>query len=152
MPAADSLPAAAPALAPARGAAAPPPLVIVEGPGGGPPMVAAISPQSILNAFESAEKAVPPPACAPPGRAAPPPLRRQNASRFSWPPDPQQAWCYISLPPSELARQCSVVLDRPTTALEVAELFGSAERLAESRAYAAYASRYRRELDELLRS
>ena len=81
--------------------------------------------------------------------SAPPALRRQNASRFSWPPDAAQEWCYIGLSPAELAEQCGRVLSRITTAREVAEFFMAPEA-AESRAYCNYAARYREELDALL--
>ena len=84
-----------------------------------------------------------------PRRLAPPPLRRQNASRLSWPPDPRQEWCYICLPPVALAEQVERVLSRPTSARDVAEFFCSPEA-AESRAYATYAARYHAEIHALL--
>ena len=57
----------------------------------------------------------------------------------------------INLSPAELAAQCVRVLERQTTALEVAELF-TAPAAAESGAYSAYAERWQEELAELLRS
>ena len=131
--------------------AAPPPIV-VEGPGDAPPMMAvALSPGSVVEfqhslphseSFrrESRGAARPP---------QPPLLRRQQASRFQWPPDPIQEWTYIVLPPCELAGTCERTLDRPTTALEVAEFFAS-PRAASSTAYTAYATRWRHEIDAIL--
>lgn len=125
----------------------PPPVFVVEGPGDVAPMVAAIvSPSSVTS-----EKIAESPVCLAPPSAArprPPPLRRQPASRFSWPPDADAEWCYINLPPAEMAIRCEEVLGRPTTALEVAQFFTSAVA-RESRAYAAYAVRYQTELHEI---
>jgi len=137
---------------------APPDLVIVEGPGGVKQM--GISPDSVFAAMKQHQPLLsgfrPPPQMPPaaPGSppmlaSAPPALRRQNASRFSWPPDAAQEWCYIGLSPAELAEQCGRVLSRITTAREVAEFFMAPEA-AESRAYCNYAARYREELDALL--
>jgi len=127
----------------------PPQLLVVEGPGFGPPSLA-ISPDSVMAGFTpnapDDKGGAMELACA---RPTPPPLRRQNASRFSWPPDPHQEWCYIALSPVELAEQCWRVLDRQTHPVEVAELFCSMEA-GESRAYAAYAARWREEIEALL--
>jgi len=129
----------------------PPPLLLVQSPGFGPPTLG-FSPDSVMAAVGFGPN-VPNDkggavelACV---RPAPPSLRRQNASRFSWPPDPHQEWCYIALSPVELAEQCGRVLGRDTHPVEVAELFCSMEA-GDSRAYAAYAARWRDELEELL--
>jgi hypothetical protein len=138
----------------------PPPLMVVEGPGLVAPMVA-ISPDSVLGTAGRGVKggveygssgnpgAPNSPGMQPAAAPVPPPLRRQNASRFSWPPDSQQEWCYIGLSPTELAAQCERVLGRPTAAREVAELFTS-PAAAESRAYAVYRERYHDEIDQIL--
>ena len=81
------------------------------------------------------------------GRPRPPMLQRQNASRFSWPPDSGQEWTYILLSPVELAKNATRVLGMQLTALDVACFFARADA-AVSRAYAAYSSRWRRELDD----
>lgn len=73
-----------------------------------------------------------------------------HASRFSWPPDPDSEWTYISLPPVELAAFIAQSLLRPMTPVDVATHFTSA-RAAESCAYAAYTMRYRFEIDQILR-
>lgn len=103
--------------------------LLIDGPTGGPPMLAS------KGGFAGASG------------AAPPMLRRQNASRFSWPPDSQQEWCYISLSPREFAEHATRVLGETMSAAAVAAFFASHE--ADSRAYAAYAERWRSELDEL---
>jgi hypothetical protein len=98
---------------------------------------------------------LPPPLCA---RAlAPPILRRQNASRFAWPPDPMSSWTYILLSPDELADCLRTVCARAISAREVATFF--AEHLAsaaadasdESRpAYVEYARAWPHEIEEAL--
>jgi hypothetical protein len=126
----------------------PPELVLVEGPGDAAPAIAVvISPSSVFSRFDDE----PPPnrSCAEPFGGAPPELVMQEASRFSWPPDSQQEWTYIHLPPHELACTCKRTLNRSTTPLEVAEFFASS-RAAESSAYAAYAFRWRRDIEALL--
>lgn len=134
---------------------APPPLIIIQPPGG-PHMVglspASSQPQRALKFGCSGEKpggsGGGAPACAPP-LLAPPPLRRQNASRFSWPPDVHQEWCYISLSPADLVEQCERVLSLSISEREVAEVF-CCESAADAPAYLAYATRYRAELAEIL--
>ena len=82
----------------------------------------------------------------PPLRAAPPMLRRQNASRFSWPPDAQQEWCYIALSPEELVNQAGRILGLALTVQQVCEFFRT--KADESHAYHAYATRWQAQLDE----
>eukprot|EP00966_Prymnesium_polylepis_P020412 469847-Prymnesium_polylepis.2 len=85
----------------------------------------------------------------PPLRAAPPMLRRQNASRFSWPPDEHQEWTYIMLSPEEIVEQAARLLGATVTVEEVCQLF--LRRASVSRAYGAYAHRWRSQLEEVLR-
>ena len=54
----------------------------------------------------------------------PPPLRRQNASRFSWPPDRQQEWLYIRLSPAEFVEQAAFSLGLQLSVRQVWELYG----------------------------
>ena len=75
----------------------------------------------------------------------PPPLRRQHASRFSWPPDRQQEWVYIRLSPVEFVEQASFSLDLQLTVRQVCELFVAEEQ--DSAAYARYAVMWRAEID-----
>ena len=79
----------------------------------------------------------------------PPPLRRQNASRFSWEPDPKQEWCYIGLSPIEFSKNCTRVLKKDVSAQTIAEFFNG-PGAAKSRAYAQYAARWRPEIDNLV--
>lgn len=146
----------------------PPSLIFIEQPyNSGPVQLgSSISPDSILAASPAflptggaAAKQMPPVQPPQPPNApleppmlagrGPPMLRRQNASRFSWPPDPQQEWTYIALAPAELAARCDTVLARPTTVREVAELF-TAPEASESRAYMAYYARHGAEIDRIL--
>ena len=145
----------------------PPSLVVVEQPFNcSPPQIgSSISPDSIISNFanllptggagasKQAPAMQPPPQMAPEppmlaGRG-PPMLRRQNASRFSWPPDAMQEWTYIAMTPTDLAAQCETALNRPTTALEVAEFF-SAPAASESPAYSAYYARHSADIEGLL--
>ena len=57
---------------------------------------------------------------------------------------------YIQLSPVQLAAHIALSLQRPTTPLAVATFFTS-PCVTESRALAAYARRYRCEIDEILR-
>ena len=75
----------------------------------------------------------------------PPPLRRQHASRFSWPPDRQQEWVYMRLSPVEFVEQASFSLDLQLTVRQVCELFVAEEQ--GSAAYARYAVMWRAEID-----
>ena len=81
----------------------------------GPPMLA-VSPgpspasRDEGNFLKPGDLAVPQLSPSPRTSLVPPPLRRQNASRFSWPPDAQQAWCYIVLSPEEFVHQASSLL------------------------------------------
>ena len=54
----------------------------------------------------------------------PPPLRRQNASRFSWPPDRQQEWLYIRLSPAGFVEQAAFSLGLQLSVRQVWELYG----------------------------
>jgi len=129
-----------------------PPIFAVVEMCGGPPQIAMAPAQALVSGVQigKEEDREEDKMCgAEPQRLAPPPLRRQNASRFSWPPDSRQEWCYIYLPPADLAQQVERVLSRPTSARDVAEFFCSPEA-AESRAYAAYAAKYHAEIHALL--
>lgn len=53
----------------------------------------------------------------------PPPLQRQNASRFSWPPDQQQEWLYIRLSPEEFVEQAAFSLGLQLSVRQVWELY-----------------------------
>lgn len=155
--------------------AAPPPVLVADGlpPYGLPSVATQISPDSVMTrptghgpdddallkmmgsssmADGGGSRGPPMLGRGPPmlGAGGPPPLRRQNASRFCWPLDDRQEWCYIQMPPDEIAHHCQRVLGRPTSVFEVADLF-TAPQAALSRAYSAYAERYRVELDAILR-
>jgi hypothetical protein len=143
---------------------APPSVIVIEQPFNLGPPVFGVSPDSILAgpAFlptgggkHHAAQQQPPPqmppdvASGPPMLApVPPMLRRQNASRFAWPPDPMQEWTYIGLTPVELSEQCERVLSRVVSPLAVAKLF--ADNAGQSRAYDAYFDRHRHDIDSLL--
>jgi len=78
----------------------------------------------------------------------PPPLRRQNASRFSWPPDRNAEWCYIRFSPAEFVEQASFSLGIQLSVRQVCEFFEAEAR--DCVAYARYAARWRAELDAAL--
>ena len=82
--------------------------------------------------------------------AGPLPVFRQNASSFRWPPDPRQGWCYIDLPPEEFALRCQRV-HTAVTAREIAMFFSDLDD-TDSRAYRAYATKYRLQIDALLQA
>ena len=63
----------------------------------------------------------------------PPPLRRQHASRFSWPPDRQQEWVYIRLSPAEFVEQAAFSLDLQLTVRQVQSYTADTPRLAAPR-------------------
>lgn len=79
----------------------------------------------------------------------PPPLRRQCASRFSWPPDRAQEWVYIRLSPADFVEFARFSLGVQLTVRQVCELFVAES--PHSAAYARYAVRWRAELDAGLR-
>jgi hypothetical protein len=141
--------------------AAPPDVIVIEPPDGGMAQLA-ISP--MLSARKSSAddwmsqlvgNQQPPPlisgsyATPPPLRAGPPMLRRQNASRFSWPPDAQQEWTYIAMSPEQIVEQAARLLEITLTVEQVCSFFQRAS--GDSRAYCAYASRWRVQLEEVLR-
>lgn len=89
----------------------------------------------------------PPVGWGPGGLAMPPPLRRQNASRFTWPPDNVQEWTYIRFSPAELCEQAAFSLDLQLSVQQVSEFFSAeASSSRRSPAHAAYAERWRDEL------
>ena len=53
----------------------------------------------------------------------PPPLRRQNASRFEWPPDRNQEWTYIRFSPAEFCEQAAFSLGLQLSVQQVCDLF-----------------------------
>jgi hypothetical protein len=78
----------------------------------------------------------------------PPPLRRQNASRFSWPPDRQQEWVYIRLSPSEFVEQAAFSLDLQLTVRQVQSYTAGTPGSQPPRSFAAtrhYAAEYTRQ-------
>ena len=81
-------------------------------------------------------------------RSVPPYIYRQNASSFSWPPDPNEEWCYIELSPTALSESCIRILQRTVSVEIIAELFNSSE-VSKSQAYASYASHWRQELNKI---
>ena len=137
---------------------APPDVIVIEPPDGGFAQLA-ISP--MLSTQKSSDDWVtrvsqqpppPPPSdsyTTPPPLRGPPMLRRQNASRFSWPPDAQQEWTYIAMSPEEIVAQAARLLDVTLTVAEVCTFFQRSS--GDSRAYCAYASRWRVQLEEVLR-
>ena len=105
----------------------------------------------------------PPPACAARALAVPPTLRRQNASRLTWPPDPISSWTYIALSPGELADYLRTFCARSISAREVAAFFADGSRAergadgadgaasADGRpAYVEYARAWPHEIEEAL--
>ena len=78
----------------------------------------------------------------------PPPLRRQNASRFSWPPDRNAEWCYIRFSPTEFVEQAAFSLGMQLSVRQVSEFF--AAEAQDCAAYARYAARWREEIDAAL--
>ena len=85
----------------------------------------------------------------PPLRVAPPMLRRQNASRFSWPPDAHQEWTYIAMSPQQIVEQAARLLGEHITVEQVCSFFR--RRAGDSRAYHAYSTRWSQQLEEVLR-
>jgi len=130
---------------------APPPFLAIHHVDGLPPQLA-VSPAS--EPVHNFGKQPPEhPMCtgdAPPVARAPPMLCRQNASRFSWPPDPDQEWTYLCLSPAEVVEQAQRQVGVVLTQRGVAEYFSS--RQSESAAYAAYATRWRGAIDDLLQA
>ena len=133
--------------------AAPPPLLVVQSVGVDQLQVASpsrrLEPPSLFR--QSAKPGAaggggPPPVGrgGPGGLAVPPPLRRQNASRFTWPPDSAQEWTYIRFSPEELCEQAAFSLDVQLSVQQVSDFFSVEAR--HSPAYAAYAERWRDEL------
>ena len=81
--------------------------------------------------------------------ALPPPLRRQNASRFMWPPDRSTAWCYISISPIEMVEQAERIAQRPVSLQEVKQVFTTPDA-ADAPAYVAYVQRWWPEFEGLV--
>ena len=135
-----------------------PPALLVESADGGPLQLAQqISPASIIGpdpgSFDFGHK-IPTGGDprgfggGPPPLAGPPMLRRQNASRFSWPPDCEQEWTYICLSPADFVEQARNTLGEELTEEQVARFFVS--RASETASYAAYVARWRPTLDAIL--
>ena len=127
-------------------------MLVIENPDGAAPQLA-ISPSFIEATRLKVESvglqpSIPDDYTTPPTlRAVPPMLRRQNASRFSWPPDSHQEWCYIGFSPQEFADQAVRLLEVSLTVQQVVEFFQT--RADESRAYGAYYSRWREVMEEV---
>lgn len=81
----------------------------------------------------------------------PPVLRRQNASRFSWPPDASNHWTYISFSPDEFSRQLRLVRAQHVSAHEVARFFDAyiPSDVSGPAAYCEYARGWRSEIQAL---
>ena len=78
-----------------------------------------------------------------------PMLRRQNASRFAWPPDPNDDWTYIRFSPEQFCEQAAFSLELELSVRQVAEFFLA--EASNSAAYASYVARWRGELEACLR-
>ncbi|KAL1514910.1 hypothetical protein AB1Y20_003990 [Prymnesium parvum] len=140
-----------------------PEMVLVEHPGGGVAQLA-VSPtvaakrQAVdawATAFAARHQHTPPPpaptlSCTPPSSQRPvePMLRRQNASRFSWPPDPHQVFAYISLSPQDLSDRAASLLGLSLTIQQVSSLILRKAEDSRFPAYSAYVARWRMQLEE----
>lgn len=77
-----------------------------------------------------------------------PPLTRQDASRFSWPPDSEQSWLYIGLSPTQFVQQAAYSLNQNLSERQVCEFFNKYANVGQ--AYTAYTARWRKEIDATL--
>ena len=74
-------------------------------------------------------------------------LKRQNASKFSWPPDPVQSWTYISMSPDKISSFALKLLNITVSTEMVIEFF----KTHNEKPYLEYASKWNINSSDILR-